>query len=415
MSETVSSHPIDFSSVSPEQFERLVYFLLDDMGFKNIEWRKGGNGISATDGGRDLEATYTKIGPDDQLIVEKWWVEVKYRSHVLAPETVHDIVLNAAVRPKVDVLAIATNNVISNKTTDWIKDLATKQPTPRIVTWQAHDLERLLRKYPAIRERFFYGSLTIAERLEAAQQAFWNALSFPTPEAIDEFWADRGNLDWSGSNLLPIVIAEASSDRFNLHRWGSTVKGELLGETLVVGLANTTSLIVRLGELGRTTICLVDALSYLLESALHRMDLQEVVDIVDDPLRFTDATYDYPSELRDIISHPILANMYHDLLDSCRLDCARFRGFDESKETSVQFWYRFTAEYDLADKSKPSVLLQALRENCTLELVSAGDSCPLCEEMPSKGLGRETLRDLLAVAQAVIQKRVTMALRSTSM
>ena len=33
------------------------------MGFKTLEWRKGGEGIYSTDGGRDLEAIYTSLEP----------------------------------------------------------------------------------------------------------------------------------------------------------------------------------------------------------------------------------------------------------------------------------------------------------------------------------------------------------------
>ena len=53
-------HSLDFSDITPEDFENLVFHLLDEMGFSNIQWRKGGPGNSATDGGRDLEAKASK-------------------------------------------------------------------------------------------------------------------------------------------------------------------------------------------------------------------------------------------------------------------------------------------------------------------------------------------------------------------
>jgi hypothetical protein len=156
-----------WEKLTPEEFEQLVFFALDDMGFKNIEWRKGGEGITATDGGRDLEAIYSKLEPDDSLTLEKWWVEVKYRTHTLSPDVVQRTVINALGRQSVDVIAIATNQVITNKTLDWIKEFQTSQRRPRVVIWQRHDLDRLLRKYPRTIARFFPESLTLAERLKA--------------------------------------------------------------------------------------------------------------------------------------------------------------------------------------------------------------------------------------------------------
>ena len=106
MSPNLHSGSIYWNTLTPSDFEKLIFFLLDDMGFKNLEWRKGGEGISATDGGRDLEAAYARIGPDDTLTFEEWWIEVKYRSQTLQPHTVQRAVLNAAGRPAVDVFAI---------------------------------------------------------------------------------------------------------------------------------------------------------------------------------------------------------------------------------------------------------------------------------------------------------------------
>lgn len=121
------------SNLQPDEFEKLAFYLLDDMGFKSLEWRKGGEGVSATDRGRDLAGKYAKVEPDDSIAIENWWIEVKHRSHTLIKITVQSIIINATARRDVDVFAIFTNNLISNPTLDWIKEFQIthiKSPTP---------------------------------------------------------------------------------------------------------------------------------------------------------------------------------------------------------------------------------------------------------------------------------------------
>ena len=99
---------LDFSQITPEDFENLVFHLLDEMGFSNLNWRKGGEGNSATDGGRDLEATYWSVRPAESL-EEKYWFEVKHRSKQLEKIQVQKTVLNASGNNRKDNVVIITN------------------------------------------------------------------------------------------------------------------------------------------------------------------------------------------------------------------------------------------------------------------------------------------------------------------
>jgi len=58
---------IPFSSLTKRELEECVYWLLDAMGAKDLEWREGGSGNGAADGGRDLEATFHMPTPDGQM------------------------------------------------------------------------------------------------------------------------------------------------------------------------------------------------------------------------------------------------------------------------------------------------------------------------------------------------------------
>ena len=44
------------------------------MGAKDLEWRTGGTGGGAADGGRDLEAKFFTPSADDEIESELWWI-----------------------------------------------------------------------------------------------------------------------------------------------------------------------------------------------------------------------------------------------------------------------------------------------------------------------------------------------------
>ena len=48
---------IPFADLKRRDLEECIYWLFDAMGAKDLEWRTGGSGDGAPDGGRDLEAT----------------------------------------------------------------------------------------------------------------------------------------------------------------------------------------------------------------------------------------------------------------------------------------------------------------------------------------------------------------------
>ena len=49
---------IPFVDLKSKDLEECVYWLLDAMGAKDLEWRIGGTGAGTSDGGRDLEAHF---------------------------------------------------------------------------------------------------------------------------------------------------------------------------------------------------------------------------------------------------------------------------------------------------------------------------------------------------------------------
>ena len=70
---------IPWERLKGRELEECLYWLVDAMGGKDLQWRLGGEGASATDQGRDLEAHFYGDTPDADLSREKWWIEAKGR------------------------------------------------------------------------------------------------------------------------------------------------------------------------------------------------------------------------------------------------------------------------------------------------------------------------------------------------
>ena len=58
---------IPFADLKGRDLEECVDWLLDAMGAKDLEWRTGGSGGGAADGGRDLEAHFYTPTADSEL------------------------------------------------------------------------------------------------------------------------------------------------------------------------------------------------------------------------------------------------------------------------------------------------------------------------------------------------------------
>ncbi len=112
---------IPFAELKRRDLEECVYWLLDAMGAKDLEWRTGGTGPRAADGGRDLEARFYTPAVDGELEAQKWWIECKGRTGTVEADEVKSAVNNALAIDELDYVVIATKAQFSNPTRDWVK------------------------------------------------------------------------------------------------------------------------------------------------------------------------------------------------------------------------------------------------------------------------------------------------------
>jgi restriction endonuclease len=187
---TVTRVPWD--SVTGIQLEELLYGLLDAMGASSLAWRAGSSkGVTATDGGRDLEAVFDRPSPDGELDRQRWWIESKGRTNTVERGAVQQAVLDASARSDIDILVIATNSRFSNPTRDWVTERASSYTRPVVKLWDRDNLDRLVRMYPTVVARVLPDALSDEERLRLLVARFEELGEEPTQLDLEFFWTHQ--------------------------------------------------------------------------------------------------------------------------------------------------------------------------------------------------------------------------------
>lgn len=133
--------------LSDTQFEEFCYDLLSELGFTNINRRKGtGLSTSPSDRGRDIEYQTITKEVDGKTHIERWFVECKHYQQGVSPDKIQGALAWAMVeRPA--CLLIIVSNFLSNPTKDFLESYINhNKPSFRIKWWEKPDLEKLTSK-----------------------------------------------------------------------------------------------------------------------------------------------------------------------------------------------------------------------------------------------------------------------------
>ena len=186
----------DLSQLKAHEFESLCYDLLDHMGFKDLEWRKGQNaGCSSSDSGRDIQGAQYRIYIDGQVIQETWYVECKHWKPAVPPTAISALFTWAsAERP--DVVLVASSGALSNPAHDWIESYrANNNPPFKTKVWEEKALSALLSEYPDILLRFGIATRATSPNL----LALWRDLNYHT---LDHLFALLDRMDGEARNRM---------------------------------------------------------------------------------------------------------------------------------------------------------------------------------------------------------------------
>ncbi len=134
---------LSFDHLDPTQFEEFCFDLMTDMGYVNVDWRKGtGKSGSPADQGRDIVADEQRSSPDGRMWLDRWFVDCKhYKSGVPPDELLNLMTWAMAERPA--VVCVCASNYLSNGAKTWLATYEGTKPPFRIVTWELPQLSAL--------------------------------------------------------------------------------------------------------------------------------------------------------------------------------------------------------------------------------------------------------------------------------
>ena len=128
------------------KFEQFCFRLLRELGFVNLDWRKGtGHASSPSDSGRDIVAELPKEDVGGRKYHETWFIDCKHQISGVPPAKVQPL-LSWAEAERADVALVIASNYLSNRCKDFLKTYDTNnRPRFRIRYWERPDLHDMLK------------------------------------------------------------------------------------------------------------------------------------------------------------------------------------------------------------------------------------------------------------------------------
>lgn len=403
---------IPFSDLKRKDLEECVYWLLDAMGAKDLEWRIGGSGEGAADGGRDLEARFFTPGEDGELVSQKWWIECKGRKGTVEAKEVRAAVTNAVAFEELDYIIIATNTQFSNPTREWVKGWQRKFPKPKVQLWDKAQLERYLSRHPDVVLRLFSQALSLQGRLQALESRFWNKLEFVPPNTLADIWKSRttDDIKFTALAVSALVANEFANGKIIYRPWAATLDDKSLVETIDLALRNIGYLFIRSSRAGIDQKILYRTFAYLILVALDRLPVENVTRLVIDSLNRGEKEQ-LPDQIQEMLLMPIIDQLLSEMQDLCSSDCDRVTTMDRGvltgdKDEVDNYWLRLQPEGIEESGDRRHLRIEAQNKPCKVGFdVNEDNGCPLFAFDPSiKNVG-----ELLTLVQRVAHFRKVQA------
>ena len=139
-------HRLSFNKLSDTDFEEFTLDLLEELGFVNLDWRKGtGKKTSPADSGRDIVAHLHRTDVDKSRRSERWFVDCKHYIKGIPAKELHNLLAWAeAERP--DVALFVVSNFLSNPAKDYLEAYKRNNKPPfTIKVWERTSIESMTR------------------------------------------------------------------------------------------------------------------------------------------------------------------------------------------------------------------------------------------------------------------------------
>ena len=164
-----------FDHMTSTDFEQFCYELMQELGFVNVDWRKGtALAASPSDSGRDIVAERHVEDFDGSVHVERWFVDCKHYKRGVPPDKLAGLLAwSAAERPHV-ALVIASGH-LSNPCKDYLKSYELNNRPPfRIKYWENPHLKRLTEDRQEFIARYVLARLRTEPEVVAAESEFFD-------------------------------------------------------------------------------------------------------------------------------------------------------------------------------------------------------------------------------------------------
>lgn len=380
---------IPFADLKARDLEECVYWLLDAMGARDLEWRTGGTGGGAADGGRDLETTFYVPSPDGDMEPQRWWIECKGRRATVEPDEVKSAANNALALGDLAYLVVVTNTTFSNPTRDWVKVWQNSHPRPRVKLWDHETLERLLSRHPTVVLRLFSEALSPEGLLKFTEQRFWSKLEYTPVRALQTFWSKRDTIEIGEMGRFALIANEFAYGSIIDRPWAAQAQLEDLAGTLYVALANMAYLRVRADKVGIDEEPIFAAVAHLILVLLQDVEAADLAGLVMDSVGVRNGKV-LSDEVREMLLLPVLYRLAGEMRDVCASDCTRLIGSDTTTlagdENPVRtYWRRLDpAGAPTNFERKRFLLMECLKAPCKVGFaVDEERRCPLYEVEPT--------------------------------
>ncbi|UXH38813.1 restriction endonuclease [Pseudomonas promysalinigenes] len=399
---------IPFEHLKAKDLEECLFWLLDAMGAQNIEWRIGGTGGGAPDGGRDLEAQILVPSSDGDLSLKTFWFECKGRKNTVPPEVVRNAATHASAYSQVDTLVVVTNSTFSNPTTDWVREW-NNDPRPRakVQLWDRTKLEQMLCRHPSVALRLFDRSLSLDGRLQALATRFWERFEYTPIRLLEELWEARNELEITPIQRFALIVNECSNRCLELRPWATTTTPEQAYRTLEIALANLYYLFLKILRSGVDDAPILKSLSHLILIALREYSAELVSDLLK-AFEAEWASKPMPEGVLEIVLEPVLRFLHQELTSICVPTCprvsrlARDERMGDDQDLST-YWYRFEQEGYSGVEDDRILWIERTTEPCEVGFnLVQGQSCPLSE---SEVLLKNR-KNFLQIAQQIFSYRM---------
>lgn len=183
-----------FDHLTATEFEEFCFDLMKELGFINVDWRKGTpKPASPADGGRDIVAQWKREDIDGHVYFETWFVDCKHYKTAGVPADALSGLTAWAQAERADIALVIASGFLTNPAKDWISNYSkNNHPTFRLRHWERPELGSMLKDRQDVAFRHDVPLSTLRSV---------SAITVAEGEIFDQVWYGRKPDDHWDDNL----------------------------------------------------------------------------------------------------------------------------------------------------------------------------------------------------------------------